>query len=91
MLRRIYIYAFDGLHKLVDCKFLEGDKITIDGLTYYRDRMIWQNNVIRAIYAVDNRPGLYQDYREATKTNDFVKQLEFEDMVSREGLCLMKK
>ena len=91
MTRRVYIYAFDGLHKMVDCKFLEGDAITFDGIVYVRDRMIWKNDVIRAVYAIDNRTGLYRDYREAVKTQDFVKQFEFEDMVNREGICIMRK
>lgn len=88
MAKRVYLYAFDSLFKIVDCKFLQDDAISVTNMMRLAD---WMTEGIPAklkVYAVDNRPGLYTDFREAIKTSDFTKQLEFADMVSHEGILL---
>lgn len=88
MTRRVYPYAFDRLFKIVDCKFLEGEAITVQNMLRLADWMTDRNAVHFRVYAVDNPPGLYTDFRETIQTNDFAKHLEFADMVSREGILL---
>lgn len=88
MTRRVYLYAFDSLFKIVDCKFLQNDAITVTNMVRLADWMAERIPTNLKVYAVDNRPELYADFREATKTCDFTKQLEFADMISREGIRL---
>ncbi len=88
MTRRVYLYAFDSLFKIVDCKFLQDDAITVTNMVRLADWMAERIPANLKVYAVDNRPKLYADFREATKTHDFTKQLEFADMVSHEGIRL---
>lgn len=88
MTRRVYLYAFDSLFKIVDCKFLQEDAITVTNMVRLADWMTERIPASLKVYAVDNRPELYADFREATKTRDFTKQLEFADMVSHEGIRL---
>lgn len=88
MTKRVYLYAFDSLCKIVDCKYLEGYAISVTNMIRLADWMAEKYPVKLKVYAVDNRPGLYADFREAMKSNDFTGQLEFADMVSHEGILL---
>ena len=88
VIRRVYLYAFDELHNLEGCQFLSDNAVTIRNLRAAAQWMIGENPSIRKVYAVDNRPGLYSEYREAVKTKDFVKHLEFEDEVCYEGMLI---
>lgn len=90
MCRRVYIYAFDELHRIVDTKFLQEDAISIRNMMWIAEQMELDPDV-RAIYAIDNRWGLRRDFLESIKTLDFAKHIEFEDLVSREGIKLFGK
>lgn len=85
MARKVFLYAFDNLFQIVDCKFLEGDAISVRNMFRLADWMSCGNTTLK-VYAVDSRPKLYSEYRETIKTSDFVKQLEFADMIQREGI-----
>lgn len=89
--RRVYLYAFDKLHRMLDCKFLEGESITIRNIKSLGDWMAGMNPYARSIYAMDNRPGLYREFTESVKASDFVKHIEFEDMVSHEGMLIVSR
>lgn len=90
MRRRVYIYAFNELHRIVDTKFLQEDAISIRNMMWIAEQMELDPDV-RAIYAIDNRWGLRRDFTESIKTIDFAKHIEFEDLVSREGIKLFGK
>lgn len=90
MRRRVYIYAFNELHRIVDTKFLQDDAISIRNMMWIAEQMELDLDV-RAIYAIDNRWGLRRDFTESIKTLDFAKHIEFEDLVSREGIKLFGK
>ena len=90
MRRRVYIYAFNELHRIVDTKFLQEDAISIRNMMWIAEQMELDPDV-RAIYAIDNRWGLRRDSLESIKTLDFAKHIEFEDLVSREGIKLFGK
>lgn len=90
MRRRVYIYAFNELHRIVDTKFLQEDAISIRNMMWIAEQMELDPDV-RAIYAIDNRWGLRRDFTESIKTLDFAKHIEFEDLVSREGIKLFGK
>ncbi len=88
MTRRVYLYAFDHVWRIVDCRFLEGDAISVGNILRLARWMRITNPEHVTIYAVDNRPGLYKEFRESIKTSDFTKQIEFADTVSHEGLLI---
>ena len=88
MAKRVYLYAFDFLFRIVDCKFLEGEAITVANMRRLAGWMADSYPSRVTVYAVDNRPGLYKDFREAIDLRDFTKQLAFADMVSHEGVLL---
>lgn len=89
MAKRVYLYGFNHLLKIEDCKFLEGDAITVGNMLRLANWMAEVNPAMRVIYAVDNRPGLHKEYLESVKTEDFTKHVEFADTVSREGILLI--
>lgn len=90
MTRRVYLYAFDELYNIVDCMFLEGEEITVRNM---KRLACWIPERVTSlkvqVYAVDNRPGLYREFRESVKRNDFAAMLAFADTVQREGLRLI--
>lgn len=88
MTKRVYLYAFDSLFKIVEYKYLEGEAISVRNMMRLADWMVDRLPANLKVYAVDNRPGLYDDFRESCKGNDFTKQLAFADMVSHEGIRL---
>lgn len=90
MVRRVYIYAFNELHRIVDVKFLQEDGISVRSMTWVAEQMLL-NTDARTIYAIDNRWGLRRDFIDAYKSMDFAKHIEFEDLVSREGIKLFGK
>lgn len=88
MAKRVYLYAFNNVLRIVNTKFLEGDAISVRDILRLARWMteIYPEPVV--VYAVDNRPGLYKEYTESVKTKDFTKHVEFADIISREGLLI---
>lgn len=89
MTRRVHLYAFDELFNIVDCRFLEDEAITVRNMKRLAD---WMTENVESfevrVYAVDNRPGLYREFCESVKRNDFTAMLEFADTVQDEGIRL---
>ena len=46
MTRRVYIYAFDELHKIVDVKFLQEDGISIRNMMWIAEQMLLNTDPI---------------------------------------------
>lgn len=88
MVKRVYLYALNYVLKVVDAKFLEGDAISVQNMLRLANWMKDVNPGQVVVYAVDNRPGLYKEFMEAVKTNDFTKHVEFADLISREGILI---
>lgn len=88
MAKRVYLYAFDKVLRVVDTKFLEGEAISVRDMLRLAKWMTETYPEPVVVYAVDNRPGLYKEFMEAVKTKDFTKHVEFEDIISREGLLI---
>lgn len=88
MAKRVYLYAFNNVLKIVDTKFLEGDAISVRDMLRLANWMKDVNPGQVVVYAVDNRPGLYKEFMEAIKTKDYTKHIEFADLISREGILI---
>ena len=85
-MKQVYLYAFDSNHKCRGHKYLEGDAITMRNIKALAKMMRSYDISIRYIYAVDNRPGLQQDFKDGVYTNDFVEHIAFEDLIKYEGI-----
>lgn len=89
MTKRVYLYAFDPLYKIVCCVYLEGDAISVRNMIRSADQMVDMASPTRlTVYAIDNRPGLFRCYMDATRSNDFADRVAFADMVNREGILI---
>lgn len=90
MEQKVYLYGFNKLHEVVKWQFLKSPYITIRNLCQTADYIASANPDVVKVWAVDDRPGLYWDYRDAM-THDFAEEFAFEDMVAREGLLLVNR
>lgn len=85
--RRVYLYAFSTTTmRVVDVKFLCERDISIKNVIRIANWMRDRTPESVRVYAVDNRPGLYKEFQETIRSGDFTKQIEFADLVSREGI-----
>ena len=73
MAKRVYLYAFNKVLRVVDTKFLEGEAISVRDMLRLAKWMTETYPEPVVVYAVDNRPGLYKEFMEAMKTKDFTK------------------
>ena len=84
-MRKVWLYAIDKMHNIVDTAYLCGDSISIRGIKNTAD---WMANRIPSdlkIYAIDDRYGLYFEFREARIPNNYAQQIQFEDMLNTDG------
>lgn len=89
MAKRVYLYAFDPLYKIVCCVYLEGDAISVRNMVRFAEQMEDMTSPTKlTVYAIDNRPGLFRCFQEAMKSNDFADRVAFADFVGREGILI---
>lgn len=88
MARRVYLYGFDNVNRVVMTNFLEGSAISIREMRRLAKWMKDNYPEPITVYAVDNRPGLYKEFMETVKTKDFAIHVEFADTISREGILI---
>lgn len=84
MARQVYIYGFNELHRVVECKFLHEDAISIANINYIAGQFM-MNQEVHKIVVIDNNYRLHRDFLDSVKSIDFVRHIEFEDLVSRGG------
>lgn len=53
--RRVFIYGFNGLHKLEECAFLNENEVSVRNMAGIAEWMMANNKSVRVVYAVDNR------------------------------------
>ena len=86
MTKRVYLYAFNDLARVVGCRHLDEEKATVLNILRFGLLMKDESPEKVTVYAIMNRSGLYTDFMESVKSNDFAQHIEFMDLVSREGL-----
>lgn len=89
--KRVFLYGFNELHHVVSCKYIREGRVTVTTMNQFAECMFDERPDIRRIYAVDNRIGLKQDFLDTIIRPHFTKDIEFEDMISREGICAWKR
>lgn len=87
--RQVFIYAFNNLHRVEVFRYLEEPFIGIRRICEIAEWMVSNNDYIRNVYVVDNRPGLKKEFDEAMKSPDFARHVEFEDSIACEGIWLI--
>ena len=83
MSKRVYLYGFAVLPHVVMCDSLTGSRATAQGMDYLAIYMLGSRPVISNVYAVNYRPGLWDDFLGAVIRPRFTKDVEFEDLIQR--------
>ena len=91
MSKRVYLYGFTELHHVVMCDYLTESRATTQGMDYLAIYMLESRPDISNIYAVNNRPGLKDDFLDAIIRPHFTKDIEFEDLIQREKIRCWKR
>lgn len=89
MSKRVFLYGFDNLHRVVNYKFITEENFSIREINRVAEYMRYQRDDIVHIYCVDDRPGLKRYFNEVVKNRHFTKDFEFEDMISRDGIKIL--
>lgn len=85
-MRQVFLYGFDREHHVQLYRFLNEPYVTIRNIAFTAEMMANNLPVIREIYAIDNRPGLKQDFFDTINRRSFEKDFIFYDLVSRDGI-----
>lgn len=89
--KRVYLYAFDDLHRVVDHVWLEDTANVAKDLRNVVSGMLRMSDEIKSVYAVNNREGLAREFYQAVTTKDFTKHYEFEDTVNQEKILAIHR
>lgn len=89
MTKRVYLYAFNGMARVVGVRYLDEEKATVLNVLRLGLMMKDTHPDRVTVYAIMNRPGLYADFMESVKSSDFTKHIEFRDQISRAGLKII--
>lgn len=88
---RVYVYAFDGLHRVVGWHFIRREYLSIHELRRVTEAFA-ESIDVALVVAVDNFQDLYLDYKRATKNpGNFVECLCFEDEIRTRGIVLCER
>ena len=88
---KVFMYGFDGLHRVASCYFIKGSNANVRTMDYYAMGMFGEKPNIRTIYAVANRAGLRDDYLDAVVKPHFTKDFEFEDTCATECIRIWRR
>lgn len=93
-MNQIILYGFGGAdtqYVAIRYFIVEERFMSIKGLTHTANFMRIQNPTIKHVYAIDNRPGLRNEYVESIKDhkNSIEARAVFLDMLEREGLKII--
>lgn len=89
MEKRVFFYAFDGLNRIVDCRFIIRDNLRVADLKHTSTHMrmyCYPNKV--TIVAIEQRPGLFSEFNEAKNSTDHSVRTIFKNTVVSEGIVL---
>lgn len=91
-MRKVYLYGIASVEKsynIVRYQWLEGDSISIRQMIGAAQWMVENNSAIQHVYAVDDRPGLCREYRDAIQHQTIDRFVLFKNMLEREGLMVV--
>ena len=88
-MKRIYLYGISGAeeqYRIVRYSYIDEDSISIKNIMYFSGWLQIKNPSIEHVYAIDNRKGLFGDYKEALEQNSIESFAIFKDILEREGI-----
>lgn len=91
-MKRIFLYGIGGADKqfrVLKYYVMEEDAVSIWNIRYQADMLKIKNPSIEHVYAVDDRYGLYRDYKESIRKNSIESCAIFKDILEREGLKII--
>ena len=91
-MKRIYLYGLagaDNSYRVVSHSYIEESEYSIRNIVGHAGWMIHKNPTIEHVYAIDMRPGLANDYKNAWKRNSIESYAIFKDILEREGLLII--
>lgn len=91
-MRKVYLYGIASVEKsynIVYYQWLEGEAISIRQLIGTAEWMRENNSAIEHVYAVDDRYGLYHEYRDAVQHKTIDRLVLFKTMLEKEGLMIL--
>lgn len=91
-MNQIYLYGLSGPDKKYKClrySYIESEFMSIKELRMQAGVLLYENGSIEHVYAIDNRRGLYSDYRESIKKNTIESCIIFRDILTREGIQII--
>jgi hypothetical protein len=91
MTDKIFVYGFAADHRVVSYRFIAREYFCIRELYYAADVVADHPEVVR-VYALDNFPELFYEYRKAIKNPmDFAEHLAFESLVKDRGILVKER
>lgn len=88
-MKRIFLYGIGGADKqyrVLKYWVMEEEFISIWNIKYQADMLKIKNPSIEHVYVVDDRHGLYRDYKESIRKNSIESCAIFKDILEREGI-----
>lgn len=88
-MKRIFLYGIGGAdnqYRVLKYYAMEEETISIWNIKYQADMLKIKNPSVEHVYAVDDRTGLYRDYKESIKKNSIESCAIFKDILEREGI-----
>lgn len=83
-----YLYAFDGMNRVVSYRKIDIDRFNVRTIKYVISQMLNWGYGIKSIYMVGDRAKLGKEFIEAEKSTDFTEWFAFKDICEREGVCV---
>ena len=89
MEKKVFLYAFGAQHEVKAWQFIRDSYISVTNICQTADWLMDSHPDVVRVVAIDDRPGLYRDFRDAiAKLDDYAEHFAFEDMVIKDGLTI---
>ena len=88
-MKRIFLYGIGGAEKqyrVLKYYAMEEEFTSIWNIKYQADMLKIKNPSVEHVYVVDDRHGLYYDYKESIRKNSIESCAIFKDILEREGI-----
>ncbi len=88
-MKRIYLYGIGGpesLYKVLRYRFIKSEEFSIKEVVKECLEMRFTNPSIERFFIIDGTYELYRDFREMLKHDSMEGNIEFKDILERDGL-----
>lgn len=92
MPKKIYLYGLAGaesMYRVVTHSYIDDEFRTIKDMKLHAMWMKSKMPSVEHVYAIDQRPGLAADYKNAWRHNSIESYAIFKDILEREGIMVI--